>query len=296
MKKTHVFLFCIFLLCAAMMLSAHSLAASNTSEYTITYHLDDGTNALKNPDVYTSEDTIILQAATKRGYDFVGWFLDSEKTVEISEISNLTGDLNIYAKFTPKHYTATFRDAVVLTVQVEGKESKQYYLPYGSTLDPYSKEFMSDFIPESQNSVYAKVDPCFSGWYVVNGSGRKTKLDSTLTMESDITLWCNFKLTNRGDAPADATILPCTKITGDKLGHMTYVRVPTLSNGELQIEFYVKRTKDDPSGNYSMRIYNCTQGGEFVASAEVRNLNANSSATRYVDVYANPGDILEIYM
>ena len=62
------------------------VANNANTEYTITYHLDGGTNALKNPDVYTAEDSITLMDATKEGYDFAGWFLDSDKTEQISVI------------------------------------------------------------------------------------------------------------------------------------------------------------------------------------------------------------------
>ena len=99
-------------------------ADSSTTEYTITYHLDGGTNAIKNPDVYTSEDAITLQDATKEGYTFEGWYLDAGKTYQITEISGKTGNIELYAKFFPNSYTATFKDNIILTVKVPGFSDK----------------------------------------------------------------------------------------------------------------------------------------------------------------------------
>ena len=169
--KRNLFLF----LTVVMMLTVMTMGLLNIManaadsaivEYTITYHLDGGTNALKNPEVYTYEDIITLKDATKEGYDFAGWFLDSTKTEQIFEISGRTGNLNLYAKFTPKSYTATFKDGVTLTLKVSGKDDKEIYVPYGTTIDPYSKEFMSEHISSLYSSYYTECsahDPYFFG-------------------------------------------------------------------------------------------------------------------------------------
>ena len=49
-------------LCCLFVLPGEAKAATT---YTITYYLDGGTNALKNPDVYTVADNITLKDATK---------------------------------------------------------------------------------------------------------------------------------------------------------------------------------------------------------------------------------------
>ena len=102
-----VALFLMMVICAMVV----PVNVSAAAEYTITYHLDGGTNALKNPDVYTLEDTITLMDATKVGYDFVGWYSDAEKTEQINVISNRVGDLDLYAKFAPKTYMGIFNDS-----------------------------------------------------------------------------------------------------------------------------------------------------------------------------------------
>ena len=143
MTKNLLNLVIILTLSMIMAVGLFSVTASAaSSEYTITYHLDGGTNALKNPDVYTSEDVISLQSATKNGYTFDGWFLDQGKTIQITEISNRTGSLNLYAKFTPKSFTVEYNDGLKLTLQITKSSTtttKEIYLPYGSIVVPYGR-------------------------------------------------------------------------------------------------------------------------------------------------------------
>lgn len=67
---------------------------------TITYHLNDGTNDSKNPDVYTGETDIILYEPSKPGYTFGGWYTDSGFGTKTSQINAGTkGDIELYAKW-----------------------------------------------------------------------------------------------------------------------------------------------------------------------------------------------------
>ncbi len=77
-------------------------------EYSITYHNDDGvthTNVTK----YTIEDTVTLSDIEKTGYDFGGWYSDSElNTVATGITQGSTGNKDFYAKWTAKAYTITY--------------------------------------------------------------------------------------------------------------------------------------------------------------------------------------------
>ena len=76
--------------------------------YTITYELNGGTNNSNNPSKYTMLDTINLESATKEGYTFDGWYETiSFDEPETTTITNRTGNITLYAKFTgnPKNYT-----------------------------------------------------------------------------------------------------------------------------------------------------------------------------------------------
>ena len=77
--------------------------------YTITYELNDGTNAPENPVSYNVETgTITLKAPTKDKYDFKGWYKDGEFTDEITEITQgTTGNITLYAKWL-ENYTITY--------------------------------------------------------------------------------------------------------------------------------------------------------------------------------------------
>lgn len=79
--------------------------------YTITYELGGGTNNTSNPSSYTAEtETIILQAPSKNGFVFDGWYLDAAFTQPVTQIEKgRTGNLTLYAKWLPAAgFTVTF--------------------------------------------------------------------------------------------------------------------------------------------------------------------------------------------
>lgn len=67
--------------------------------YSITYHLDGGTNASSNPSTYTIESAFIFADATKTGYQFAGWFNDSGNKVTSIAIGT-NGALTLTAHWT----------------------------------------------------------------------------------------------------------------------------------------------------------------------------------------------------
>jgi uncharacterized repeat protein (TIGR02543 family) len=91
----------------------HTLYARWTAtDYTIVYNLDGGVNDGNNPDGYTIEtDDIVLKAAIRNGYTFVGWFdagADGNKITEIAKGS--IGNKTLYARWAINQYTVTFVD------------------------------------------------------------------------------------------------------------------------------------------------------------------------------------------
>ena len=84
----------------------------SVDSYTITYHLNDGTNSLSNPAEYTIESsTITFADPAKTGYTFTGWFTDENFTPgnEITQIaSGSTGNVAVYAKWSVDSYTITY--------------------------------------------------------------------------------------------------------------------------------------------------------------------------------------------
>lgn len=71
-------------------------------DFTVTYTLDGGTNASGNPvSINTASLPFTLLPATKTSNDFGGWFTDSAKTIEITELTERKA-YTLYAKFTAK--------------------------------------------------------------------------------------------------------------------------------------------------------------------------------------------------
>ncbi len=71
--------------------------------YTITYSLNGGTNSASNPATYTIESSAIaLEAPSRTGYTFSGWYSDSGFETQVTGISaGSTGNVTLYAKWTP---------------------------------------------------------------------------------------------------------------------------------------------------------------------------------------------------
>ena len=74
--------------------------------YTITYYLDGGENDTDNPSELTYEDVINLKNATKKGYTFVSWYLDSIMYGnEVDSLKQCARDISLYAKYVANKYT-----------------------------------------------------------------------------------------------------------------------------------------------------------------------------------------------
>jgi len=80
-------------------------------QYSITYNLNGGANNTSNPINYTiTTPTITLQAPTRPGYAFDGWYADADFTgTAVTSIPvGSTGPKTYYAKWTPATYTIKF--------------------------------------------------------------------------------------------------------------------------------------------------------------------------------------------
>jgi uncharacterized repeat protein (TIGR02543 family) len=80
-------------------------------QYSITYHLDGGTNSFNYPFRYTIEsETIQLGTPTKDGNTFVGWYLNEEFSGDVvsSIPQGSTGDLVLYAKWQINQYDVNY--------------------------------------------------------------------------------------------------------------------------------------------------------------------------------------------
>ena len=91
-------------------------------EYTITYELNGGENSELNPVGFVESDLpLALQPATKAGYKFAGWYLDSSFN---TSVSNLDGSNLV------NHLVDTNSDGVGDTVYIYSKWTIDYVLTF----------------------------------------------------------------------------------------------------------------------------------------------------------------------
>lgn len=71
--------------------------------------VDAGTLVNENPSTYTEQDSITLKNLSVAGYTFEGWFDGPwSDAARVTSISNKTGNISLYAKWTKITYTITF--------------------------------------------------------------------------------------------------------------------------------------------------------------------------------------------
>ena len=83
---------------------------SESGKYSITYHLDGGTNNVDNPASYTKNDEFPLRAPSKEGQVFDGWFGNSEFSGEaVTKITKgTTGKKEFWAKWVAESESAAY--------------------------------------------------------------------------------------------------------------------------------------------------------------------------------------------
>ena len=106
--------------------------------YSITYHLDGGTNANSNPLSFTILDSVALQNPSKTGFVFAGWYKDASFTQAVSAISvGSKANMDLYAKWsieTVTTYTITWLDEDESVLKTE--EVAQGSLPFYGLENP----------------------------------------------------------------------------------------------------------------------------------------------------------------
>lgn len=78
--------------------------------FEIEYELNGGTLETQNPSAVGAGETVTLNAPTKRGYEFKGWFdEDGGRGNKYSALYGLQDDIKLYAAYEPKVYTVVYK-------------------------------------------------------------------------------------------------------------------------------------------------------------------------------------------
>ena len=143
-------------------------------DYDINYTLNGGTNNPNNPLTYTINDEVTLLDASMEGYNFLGWYLDSDFHNKIEKINvGTTGEINLYARFDIATYSITYN--------LDGG--------INSTSNPltYNINVEVTFLDAHKDGY------TFVGWYTESTFDNKiTKID--LGSTGDITLFAKFEI------------------------------------------------------------------------------------------------------
>ena len=175
--------------------------------YSITYNLNDGTNAATNPASYTIEtENITLAEPTKEGFTFGGWYTDSSfsGTKQTSIEKGSTGNKVYYAKWLKK--------CTVSYVTAHGTAPTAIIVGEGEKLT-------AEQLPELTNNNYF-----FAGWYV--GESRVTAGSYTVTDNVTLTAKWSDKctvsyVTAHGNVPKSFEVVSRTTLTASNLPALT---------------------------------------------------------------------------
>ena len=102
------------------------------NSYTITYVLNDGTNATGAKTSYTVETAdYTLPTPSKNGYTFAGWYTESSFSNKVTNIpKGSTGNKTFYAKWTANNYTVTISRN---NTSYGSVSNSSVSIPYGTT-------------------------------------------------------------------------------------------------------------------------------------------------------------------
>ena len=145
---------------------------------------------------------------TLQGYVFGGWYKDSDCKIEAGDKVAVTGDTDLYAKWTPAQPTTGFGSVVITTTKPELKETVDlsggaYEVPYTATytmsnkllkmLEAAPSGVPMTFVVELDNRLTAKTDADGKFLYTFDGDGVLNVDKSQIKVSADghtITVVC----------------------------------------------------------------------------------------------------------
>ncbi|MCQ2565061.1 MAG: leucine-rich repeat protein, partial [Clostridia bacterium] len=169
--------------------------------YSITYELDGGTNNESNLQSYNADNNITFAEATKDGYKFMGWFVDSEFKNEITSTNGYHQHLTVFAKWARINK---------ITYELNGGTNN---IDNPTTFFEYEEVVLKAPTKDDEYKV-------FTGWFLDNHYEEKIETIPAGTAE-DIKLWAKwediFKIDNKGEQYEKITGLTAVGKTLKKL-------------------------------------------------------------------------------
>lgn len=273
-------------------------ASFEVINYSIKYHLDGGTNSIKNPNSFSCEDVINLQYATKNGYTFIGWFDDLNYSNQVTILENYYKNIDLYAKWQANTYDVTLHSNEGVTSRTytislnnfyssnEGFIIKNYEIESGSSFNPYAVCKSSCNI--NGTSYYLK------GWYL--DSEYQNFIDEQYIINSDINIFAKWE-TNTTSYTIWSLIEKEVEFNHYSESYSTqYYRVLSDIGVDVLFDIYYKIDRIDKASSYSsLNIYNITTQTTILDVSGSKIYPATSKSDK-ITVKAKQGDIICISM
>lgn len=195
--------------------------------YTITYHLNGGTNHAENPNSFiVSEDKLVLNNPTRKGYNFRGWYIDQGFVNQVPAIDQTTmADVDLYAKWNANQYAIAFSGNGATSGTMTKLSACQYDKSYTLSANTYKKTGYT-----------------FAGWNTkADGSGTSYVNQASVknlssTNGATVTLYAQWKLVAVSNLKAETGGYGIVKISWSKVknaaGYIIYKK--NLSTGKFE--------------------------------------------------------------
>ncbi|WDL95644.1 InlB B-repeat-containing protein [Alicyclobacillus sp. ALC3] len=137
-------------------------------QYTVSFNSNGGTSVSSESVAYDSTATAPANP-TKTGYEFQGWYTDSTLQNQFSFTTAITGNITLYAKWTPQQYAVNFDS--------NGGSQVQYELvPYGTDATAPTNPTKTGYV--------------FAGWYT--DATLQTAFSFTTPITGSLTLYAKW--------------------------------------------------------------------------------------------------------
>lgn len=244
--------------------------------YNITYYLDGGSNG-NNPNVYTVEQKIVLDDATKKGYSFDGWYADSNFKQRVTQISKgSVENIKLYAKFNVNSYNVKVIDSVFEVT----------FMMNDGTQNIYSKQYVTKTLGLQYPELPLRSGYCFKGWYLEKEC--INVYDFSCTIDCNKTLYAGWHIANQyNDVIKDGRDLQIyiqytyASMARDGINYI----FSCLNSGSIKIVF-----ENDGSSDREIIISNLSTNKTLYNSS----INWHDGV-QSVNAIVNAGDVIRIY-